>query len=76
MYLEEEFFRNEIHSLVVGVLTKSKQYVSSTRLIDEATYHIYKQGNSWIKLKDILSNLEVFCRLYQPADKYILNQYW
>ncbi len=61
MYLQEELFKNEIHSSIVTILSKIKHFNSNARLIDEVTYNIYKQGNQWLRLKDLLSNLEIFC---------------
>ena len=76
MYLQEEMFKNEIHSSIVTILSKTKHFNSNARLVEEVTYNIYKQGNQWLRLKDLLSNLEIFCHLYKPADKYTLALYW
>lgn len=76
VYLQEELFKNEIHSSIVTILSKTKHFNSNARLIEEVCYNIYKQGNQWLRLKDLLSNLEIFCHLYKPADKYTLAIYW
>ena len=44
-YLQEELFKNEIHSSIVTILSKTKHFNSNARLIDEVTYNIFKQGN-------------------------------
>ena len=45
MYLQEELFKNEIHSSIVTILSKTKHFNSNARLVEEVTYNIYKQGN-------------------------------
>ena len=76
LYMQEELFRNEIHSSIFTILLKTKHFNSNIRLIDEVSYNIYKQSNQWLRLKDLLSNLEIFCQLYKPDDKYTLAMYW
>jgi hypothetical protein len=43
--MQDESYKHEVHSSIVKTLLKSKHFSSSSRLIDEVTYNIYKKEN-------------------------------
>lgn len=45
------------------------------RTVDETIYH-YAASKNWIKLKDTLCDMEVFCLMYSPPYKMDLGLYW
>ena len=47
----------------------------SLRQIDELS-HQYFMGKCWIKLKDLISNIEVFSIMFVPEIKHELASYW
>jgi hypothetical protein len=61
-----------LHRNLANVIEKEE---FSLRQVDELS-HQYYMGKCWIKLKDLISNIEVFSIMFVPEIKHELATYW
>jgi hypothetical protein len=59
--------------LQLAELLEKKHY--SSRRVEELTWHL-SEAKTWLRLKDCLTEMLVFCTMYSPAYKLDLVSYW
>ncbi|MBL7128951.1 MAG: tetratricopeptide repeat protein [Ignavibacteria bacterium] len=70
-FLKTEKTKTEIHLKLAKFFSKNPL---SERCLEELPYHL-KQTKQWNKLKNYLSDIDVFLRIYE-TDEYDLVNYW
>ncbi|CDW91345.1 histidine acid phosphatase family protein [Stylonychia lemnae] len=72
-----QLIKNEDQKIVLhrNLSTVIEKETFSLRQIDELS-HQYFMGKCWIKLKDLISNIEVFSIMFVPEIKHELASYW
>jgi tetratricopeptide (TPR) repeat protein len=70
-YLRDEASKKKVHRRLARYFEKNHL---SERSLEELPYHL-ERSKQWKKLKDYLTNIDVFMKIYEK-DEYELTQYW
>mgnify|MGYP007016669404 FL=1 len=71
-FLTNPEYKLKLHNAIAEALDKVP---NSIRKLEEQAYHLFC-GETYFKLKEVVSNIENFLLLFNPNNKYELCRYW